>query len=309
MNPLLSAHPGALKQFIAGAVSILIVLATPCGLRAADPGSVRQDQVEIAATINQLMEKITRVAIETLDAEKTLAPLSKDKESVFFFDAKPYTRSELLHCVGRMYGLLKTMSIKMDRVQVKVLGPDAAVWIACGKGKSVSKSGESYEEFLTETWIWQRIEGQWQVTHYHESVASLPNAAKREAIEKVLKRFAAKLQKAPPMAQNIYGTLEDFLSKNPTLVGSAFALNPARGHQASYYAYRDNHGFSRRNTPTSYDYAQADWYVKSVQTGKAEWSEPYYDIDGASIYMVTCSIPVYSKDKELLGVITADLDL
>lgn len=292
-----------------GAIAWLMVVAATRGVLAADPAAAKPNEADIAATINRLMEASTRTAMATLDAEKTLEPLSKDRDAVFFFGSKPYARGELIQVVRKMYGTFKSMSLKMDKVNVKVLGPDAAVWIAVGKGKAVSKSGESSEEYLLETWIWQKLEGKWQVVHYHESAASLPNAEKRGIIEKALSQFAAKLQKNPPTAQSIAGTIEKFLAKNPGIVGSAFALNPARGNKASFYVYRSDTGFARRSTPTSYNYTEADWYAKSAHTGKTEWSEPYYDSDGAGLYMVTCSIPVYSKEKELLGVITADLGL
>jgi len=300
-----------MKRVLLGTVSILLLfISSGCisvaVLESATPQE--QDNPEVAATVGKLMDELTATA-QTLDAEKTLVPLSKDKDAVFFFDSKPYTRSELAHYMGKIYGSLKTMSMKWDRKYVKALGSDAAVWIAIGKGNSVSKTGESYEEFLTETWIWQRIDGKWQVVHSHESVVSLPNAEKKDKIEKALTQFTMELQNDPPTAENVYGSIEKFLSKNPDILGSAYSMNPELGKKASFYLFRNGAKFEQRPTPTSYDYASADWYVKSVKSGKSEWSEPYYDIDGASIFMVTCSIPVYGKDKKLLGVITADLGI
>lgn len=297
-----------MRKILLGTVSVLLFFAATVRLPAASPDPATKNNSEIAATIEKLMDELSRTA-ETLDAEKTLAPLSKDKDAVFFLGSKPYTRSELIHYLGKSYGSLKTMSIKMDRTCVKVLSPDAAVWIACGKGKSVSKSGESFEEYLTETWIWQRIEGKWQVIHYNETVASLPNAEKRGETEKALTQFTLELQKNVPTAENIYGSIEKFISNNPEILGSSFSMNPEGGNKASFYSYRSGTGFTRHGAPTSYDYAAADWYAKSAKTGKVEWSEPYYDIDGAGVFMVTCSIPVYSKEKKLLGVVTADLGI
>ncbi len=300
-----------MKKVLLGTVSILLFLALSGCISVAVTSSSatqEQDNSKIAATITKLMDELSRTA-ETLDAEKTLAPLSKDKDAVFFLDSKPYTRSELVHYLGKIYGSLRSMSIKMDSNSVKVLGPDAAVWIACGKGKSVSKSGESFEEYLTETWIWQKIDGKWQVTHYNETVVSLPNAEKKGKVEKALAQYSMELKDNPPTAETIYGSIESFLSKNPEILGSSFSMNPEEGSRASFYSFRGAAGFERKGTPTSYDYTAADWYQKSVKTGKAEWSEPYYDIDGAGTFMLTCSIPVYSKDKKLLGVITADLRL
>lgn len=276
---------------------------------AGEPASGKQDNAEIAATISKLMDELTRSA-DTLDAEKTLAPLTQDKDAVFFFDSKPYTRNELTHVIRGIYGNMKSMSMKWDKTCVKVLGNNAAVWIACGKGKSVSKAGQSSEEYLTETWIWQRIDGKWQVTHYHESVTSLPNAGKKAEIENSLAPFAIELQENPPTPDNIYKSIENFLVKNPGIKGTAYSLSPDLGEKGSFYVYRKaDGGFERRSTPTSYDYVNAEWYAKSAKSGKSEWSEPYYDIDGAGIFMITCSMPVFNKQKKLIGVVTADLGI
>lgn len=291
------------------AVLISISIMSMNSSNAGDTDSAKQGDAKIAATINKLMEELSRTA-ETLDAEKTLAPLTQDKDAVFFFDSKPYTRNELTHLLRGIYGDLKSMSIKMDKTSVKVLGDNAAVWIACGKGKSVSKSGQSYEEYLTETWIWQKIEGKWQVVHYHESAATLPNAGKKAEVEKLLGPFAVDLQENPITPETVYKNIENFLVKNPGITGSAFAISPDSGKKDSYYVYRKSEGgFARKSTPTSYDYASAEWFAKSAKSGKPEWSEPYYDIDGAGIFMVTCSMPVYDKQKKLIGVVTADLGL
>ena len=255
------------------------------------------------------MDQLTRTA-ETLDAEKTLAHLTQDRDAVFFLDSKPYTLKELTHFLRGMYGNMKSLSIKMDKTYVKVLGNNAAVWIACGKGKSVGKTGQLFEEYLTETWIWQKIEGQWQVVHYHESVVNLPNAEKKGEIEKSLLPFAADLQENPPTAEGIYKRIENYLSQNPGVAGAAFAMSPELGKKSSFYVFRKTGGgFEKRGAPTSYDYSTAEWYAKSAKSGKTEWSEPYYDIDGAGFFMVTCSMPVYNKQNQLIGVITADLGL
>ncbi len=300
-----------MKKVLLGVFSIVLFfsLAGCISVEVSETTALRaQDNSEAAAAVGKLMDDLTATAL-TLDAGKTLSPLATDKDAVFFFDSKPYTRGELADYMGKIYGSLKTMSMKWDRKYVKALGPDAAVWIAVGKGKSVAKTGENYEEYLTETWIWQKIEGKWQVVHSHESVVSLPNAEKRQKIEKALSQFAVELQNEPPAAEDIYGAIEKFLSRNPEILGSAYSMNPELGKKASSYLFRNADKFERRSTPTSYDYAAADWYAKSVKSGKAEWSEPYYDIDGARIFMITCSIPVYGKDRKLLGVITADIGL
>ncbi|MCX5678867.1 MAG: nuclear transport factor 2 family protein [Candidatus Omnitrophica bacterium] len=128
---------------------------------------------EIKATICELMNRVTSTA-ETLDAAKTLSVLSDDPDAVFFFGSKPYSKAELVRTLAEAYGKLKSMKISMNAPKVEVLGADAAVWTATGRADSVGKSGESYTEMLTETWIWQKQSGIWRVVHYNESVTVPP---------------------------------------------------------------------------------------------------------------------------------------
>lgn len=130
---------------------------------------------EIVTTITKLMAELSQSA-ETLDAAKTLAPLTTDKEALFIFDSKLYTREKLVETLAAMYAQMKSMKIKMDPPKVRVLGPDAALWVATGTADSVDKAGAVFHERLIETWVWQRLDGKWQVVHYHEGVDSRPPA-------------------------------------------------------------------------------------------------------------------------------------
>jgi uncharacterized protein (TIGR02246 family) len=151
--------------------SLIASMCLTANLMAADPAQNPSAKGEdIVATINALMDQVSRTA-ETLDAQKTVAILTDAPDAVFFFCSKPYSKAALAKALAEIYGTLTSMKINMTKTQVTVLGPDAAVWTATGTTSSVGKSGETFEESLTETWIWKKIDGQWRVIHYHESVA------------------------------------------------------------------------------------------------------------------------------------------
>ncbi len=160
-------------------ILLMSLVASTCviaSLTAADAVQNKNTKDEdIVTTINALMDNVSRTA-ETLDAKKALSVLTDDKDAVFFFCSKPYNRQELEKKLAKIYGNLSSMKINMNKPSVKVLAPDAAVWIATGTSSSVSKSGEKYEELLTETWIWKKIDGKWKVIHYNES-ATTPDPA------------------------------------------------------------------------------------------------------------------------------------
>lgn len=130
---------------------------------------------ETVSTIIKLMDNVSRTA-ETFDAKKALSVLSDSKDAVFFLNGKAYTKQAIIAQLTKIYGSLKTMKIDMYKPVVKLLSPDTAVWIATGKGSSITKSGKKYDESLTETWIWQKIDGKWQVIHYHETAVPAPGS-------------------------------------------------------------------------------------------------------------------------------------
>jgi len=62
----------------------------------------------------------------------------------------------------------------------------------------------------------------------------------------------------------------------------------------------------------SYNYFILDWYQISRETGRAHWSNPYYDEGGGEILMATYSVPFFSirgEKRRLMGVATADISL
>jgi len=58
-----------------------------------------------------------------------------------------------------------------------------------------------------------------------------------------------------------------------------------------------------------HDYFEMEWFKSALESGKGEWSEPYYDDSGGKTMVVTYSMPVKNLSGEVVGVIGADLAL
>jgi sigma-B regulation protein RsbU (phosphoserine phosphatase) len=104
-----------------------------------------------------------------------------------------------------------------------------------------------------------------------------------------------------------------FVEGNGKLYGSAAAVAPERGRQYAPYFYRQDGKTKRADLASdSYRYWERDWYVAAASSGKARWSEPYFDEGGGDAWLVTYSVPVFRIEEgegKLLGVVTADLSL
>ncbi|OPY84302.1 MAG: Phosphoserine phosphatase RsbU [Syntrophus sp. PtaU1.Bin208] len=111
--------------------------------------------------------------------------------------------------------------------------------------------------------------------------------------------------------------VEDFLSTNPEIFGSAVAFEPyAFDGKALYYApyiFREDNRLKRISLGSAqYDYFHLDWYQIPKELGRAVWSEPYFDEGGGNITMATYSVPFYryvNSKRTFSGVVTADISL
>lgn len=142
---------------------IFLVLMGAGNVRAMD-----EEESEITGTIDVMMKTMIAFA-EKADIEQTFTDLSPDKKAVFFVNDKVYDRKSLLEAFRETFGKMRSQKIQLKDSKVILLGPDAAVWIAHGKGVTQDKEGGARKEALTETWVWQRDQGKWKVIHYHES--------------------------------------------------------------------------------------------------------------------------------------------
>jgi sigma-B regulation protein RsbU (phosphoserine phosphatase) len=58
-----------------------------------------------------------------------------------------------------------------------------------------------------------------------------------------------------------------------------------------------------------HDYLKAEWFAKPFSTGKAYWTEPYYDDAGGKALMVTYAMPICDDSGKTVAVFGIDLSL
>jgi len=271
-----------------------------------------EEKALIADTINSLMNVIINAPAGDT-AGTGFSYFDRDKESIYFFGISHYNYDYLLPFIrSRNEHLVKKESL-LSTVKTVVLSSDAVLWIAYGKSSTVLPDSSIKMQLITKTWIWKLLEGKWTVIHFHESEMTLPGKETRASVEKSLTLFANELNGMNITLENISNNLEKFLENNPSVVGSAFAFRPANESgkikKASPYVYRNEGRLIKIDISESYDYTKSDWYNDPVTKKHMIWTEPYFDDGGGGVWMITCSVPVYSSANELTGVVTADLEL
>jgi PAS domain S-box-containing protein len=112
----------------------------------------------------------------------------------------------------------------------------------------------------------------------------------------------------------LYEVIGQNIQNNPLIYGAAIAFEPGEfpGRALfSPYVYHAEAGLKQLDLGTaSYDYTkpQWQWYAMPKQTGRALWSEPYFDKGGGNIEMATFSMPFF-RNGRFAGVTTVDLDI
>jgi phosphoserine phosphatase RsbU/P len=137
------------------------------------------------------------------------------------------------------------------------------------------------------------------------------------AVEGRTVALAEAIETLQPGAEGMDRLLRRFVAGQADVFGAAIAFEPralrgGRERHALYY-YRDtNRPDALRAADLAsdtYRYWERDWYTEPVRTGEPRWSEPYRDVGGGEVAMVTYSVPLRAPPGEIRGVVTADLSL
>ncbi len=136
-------------------------------------------------------------------------------------------------------------------------------------------------------------------------------------IAQVAVMTAAYVERTPELpSEKLYSLLQTNLEHNPLVYGSAVAFEPYEYEPTLRlfvrYVYRDGKTLSWLDPveTTGYDYTdlkQEYWHIPR-DTGKAVWTDPYFDEGAGNILMSTFSVPFF-KEKKFLGIATIDIPL
>lgn len=138
-----------------------------------------------------------------------------------------------------------------------------------------------------------------------DSIARLEGIARTSAA--ALERFS------PQTEEDLKAFLQEIVGIDPLIYGSAIAFEPdafpGRKGLVAPYIHRSAQGpaFVDLATP-AYNYPAQDWYLIPRETRKPRWSEPYVDVGGGDVAMVTYAIPFF-RNGLVQGIATIDIAL
>ena len=137
------------------------------------------------------------------------------------------------------------------------------------------------------------------------------------AVEPLPQWLAHRVSDGRHSEQEIRQMIQDELRSSPHIYGGGVAFAPGglpgEAKTVAPYVFRKEGRFQFVNLAAgSYDYASQDWYLIPRETGKAVWTDPYYDEGGGEAMMCTYCVPFYreSGGQHLFaGVVGADVQL
>ncbi len=112
--------------------------------------------------------------------------------------------------------------------------------------------------------------------------------------------------------------LRSTVSENHEIFGAAVAYEPyAFSREQRYFApyyYKEGTRLRFVELSKSYDYAQRDWFHIPEVLRAPVWTQPYYDVGGGNILMVTYSVPFFhvsadGSQENVRGIVTSDISL
>lgn len=120
-----------------------------------------------------------------------------------------------------------------------------------------------------------------------------------------------------PGGEDLDRLLRVFVPGHPEVFGAAVAFEPGRyrpgveRHALYYHRLRDRPDElgTADLAADEYRYWEQEWYREPIRTGEPGWSEPYRDVGGGEVAMVTWSVPFRSADGTIRGVVTSDMRL
>lgn len=118
---------------------------------------------EIEAKMNDLLS-----SAEQLKTDAMQKYLSDDADVLFYMGKNAFKKADLLPAILKEYELFSGQKLSIERQKYFILSNEAVMWKGELKSIATTKDGKTEESLLQETWLWQKQNGEWKVTHFDE---------------------------------------------------------------------------------------------------------------------------------------------
>ncbi|HOD53247.1 MAG TPA: nuclear transport factor 2 family protein [Candidatus Cloacimonadota bacterium] len=123
---------------------------------------------------NEIITEIQKLADELLTDSQKLSTdalqkyLSDKEELTFKMGGKLFSKTDLIEAVKKEYITFKSQTLTVQNQKIIVLSDKAVLWVSDMLSKAIDQSGKEGQSVLHETWLWEKENGTWKVTHFDE---------------------------------------------------------------------------------------------------------------------------------------------
>ncbi len=147
---------------------VLLLLFCACNPKTAEKTETPVDPSALITQIDTIMKELLTDA-ENLKTGVLEKYLSNDPTDMYYLGAKVYTRKDLISALKQEYTSIANQKLEILQQKTYILGNEAAVWIANIRGIATNKDKKTIETIHTETWLWQKVNNEWKITHFNKS--------------------------------------------------------------------------------------------------------------------------------------------
>ncbi|HQI53748.1 MAG TPA: nuclear transport factor 2 family protein [Candidatus Cloacimonas acidaminovorans] len=147
---------------------VLLLLFCACNPKTAEKTETPFDPSALITQIDTIMKELLTDA-ENLKTGVLEKYLSNDPTDMYYLGAKVYTRKDLISALKQEYTSIANQKLEILQQKTYILGNEAAVWIANIRGIATNKDKKTIETIYTETWLWQKVNNEWKITHFNKS--------------------------------------------------------------------------------------------------------------------------------------------
>lgn len=135
------------------------------------------------------------------------------------------------------------------------------------------------------------------------------------SVETAIRNHTEDVSRQLAQPDSMFAVARSIVEQNPEITGSSISFiesyYPGKGKWFEAYAVRNEDGGidTLQLGSINHNYFQSEFFEKPLKTGKAVWTNPYLDSDGAKMLLTTFSAPVFNSDGEIVAVLDADISL
>jgi len=126
-----------------------------------------QQKTEIITEIQKLADELVADS-QKLSTDALQKYLSDSDTHSFKMGGKQLSKSDMIEAVKKEYLAFKSQTLTVQNQKSIVISDKAVLWVSDMLSKAIDQNGKEGQSMLHETWLWEKENGTWKVTHFDE---------------------------------------------------------------------------------------------------------------------------------------------